>query len=133
MPAQLSLALFVVATLGFANGGPQGVGQGAPPLGADTRSVANDGQARDSRALGMRPARVDLDFRKADLHNVFRLLAKEGRVNIVLGADVSGTVTMTLNNVLVADVFATLLRAHNLVYERIGAIILVRRASAQHR
>lgn len=43
--------------------------------------------------------RVDLSLHQADIHNVLRLFADIGRVNIVCADEVSGTVTMTLRGV----------------------------------
>jgi type IV pilus assembly protein PilQ len=43
--------------------------------------------------------RIDLDFKDADVHNILRLLADVGRVNIVTADDVSGNVTIRMRNV----------------------------------
>jgi type IV pilus assembly protein PilQ len=46
-----------------------------------------------------RGRRIDLDFHNADIHNILRLLAEVGGVNIVTSDDVSGTVTIRMRNV----------------------------------
>jgi type IV pilus assembly protein PilQ len=43
--------------------------------------------------------RIDLDLKDADIHNVLRLLADVGRVNIVTADNVSGSVTIRMRNV----------------------------------
>src|SRR6476469_9073063 len=41
-------------------------------------------------------ARIDLDVKGADIHDVLRLIADVGKVNIVVAGDVSGTITLKL-------------------------------------
>jgi type IV pilus assembly protein PilQ len=43
--------------------------------------------------------RIDLDLKDADIHNVLRLLAEVGQVNIVTSDNVSGAVTIRMRNV----------------------------------
>ncbi|HEY8943132.1 MAG TPA: AMIN domain-containing protein, partial [Polyangiaceae bacterium] len=43
--------------------------------------------------------RIDLDLKDADIHNVLRLLADVGQVNIVTSDNVGGTVTIRMRNV----------------------------------
>ncbi|HYQ47335.1 MAG TPA: type IV pilus secretin PilQ [Polyangiaceae bacterium] len=43
--------------------------------------------------------RIDLDLKDADVHNVLRLLADVGQVNIVTADNVAGTVTIRMRNV----------------------------------
>ncbi len=54
------------------------------------------GQLRGERFAGRR---IDLDLKDADIHNVLRLLADVGRVNVVTADNVSGTVTIRMRNV----------------------------------
>ncbi|MFO0695569.1 MAG: type IV pilus secretin PilQ [Polyangiales bacterium] len=55
------------------------------------------GGARDRRRFSGR--RIDLDFKDADIHNILRLLAEVGGVNVVTSDDVGGTVTIRMRNV----------------------------------
>jgi len=48
---------------------------------------------------GFTGRRIDLDLKDADVHNVLRLLADVGQVNIVTADNVSGTVTIRMRNV----------------------------------
>jgi type IV pilus assembly protein PilQ len=55
------------------------------------------GQAAERRAFNGR--RIDLDLKDADIHNVLRLLADVGQVNIVTADNVTGSVTIRMRNV----------------------------------
>jgi type II secretory pathway component HofQ len=46
-----------------------------------------------------RGTRIDLDVKDADLHDVLRLLADTGRVNLVVSDEVNGKVTLALKQV----------------------------------
>ena len=76
-------------------------------------------------------APVDLDLKGADVHDVFRLLADVGKVNVVVGSEVSGTVTMRLRHVPWDQAMDVIARVRGLVYERDGNVILVRAGSAK--
>ncbi len=69
--------------------------------------------------------RIDLDFKDADIHNVLRLLADTGRVNIVAADNVSGSVTLRMRNVPWDQALDVVLRAKSLGMERRGNIIRV--------
>ena len=68
------------------------------------------GQARD-RYSGRR---IDLDLKDADIHNVLRLLADVGHVNIVTADNVTGTVTIRMRNVPWDQALDVILQAKNL-------------------
>ena len=42
---------------------------------------------------------IDLDLKDADIHNILRMLADVGKVNVVTADDVSGTITIRMRNV----------------------------------
>jgi type IV pilus assembly protein PilQ len=69
--------------------------------------------------------RVDLDFKDADIHNVLRLLADTGRVNIVAADNVAGTVTIRMKNVPWDQALDVVLQAKSLGMDRRGNIIRV--------
>ncbi|MEJ1960381.1 MAG: secretin N-terminal domain-containing protein [Gammaproteobacteria bacterium] len=52
-----------------------------------------------TKRAGFTGRRIDLDLKDADIHNVLRLLAEVGQVNIVTADNVSGTVTIRMRNV----------------------------------
>jgi len=69
--------------------------------------------------------RIDVDLKDADIHNVLRILADAGRVNIVAADNVSGTVTIRLKNVPWDQALDTILQAKKLGMVRKGNIIRV--------
>lgn len=72
-------------------------------------------------------AKVDLDVKSADLHDVLRLLADVGRVNLVVADDVAGTITLRLRQVPWDQALDAVARAKGLDVERDGAVVFVRR------
>lgn len=72
-----------------------------------------------------RGATIDLDVKDADIHDVFRLLAKVGKINIVVPDDVQGKVTLTLKKVPWDQVACTIVAVHKLRLEIDGNVMLV--------
>ena len=74
-----------------------------------SESVRSGGQARNSgsskrgrdRSVKKQagPQKISIDFYKVDLHNVFRLLGKISKKNIVVDEGVKGTLTLALQDV----------------------------------
>ena len=71
------------------------------------------------------PANVTMDFKEADINTVLRLLSLKSGVNIVAGPEVTGTVTVRLENVPWQQALEVVLRTYGYVYERQGNIIRV--------
>ena len=69
--------------------------------------------------------RIDLDFKDADIHNILRLLAEVGGVNIVTGDDVTGSVTIRMVNVPWDQALDVILQAKGLGMVRRGNLIRV--------
>ncbi len=69
--------------------------------------------------------RVDLDFKDADIHNILRLLADVGGVNIVTADDVTGSVTIRMRNVPWDQALDVILQAKGLGMVRRGNLIRV--------
>ncbi len=69
--------------------------------------------------------RIDLDLKDADIHNVFRIVADVGKVNIVAADNVSGNVTIRMRNVPWDQALDTILQAKKLGMVRRGNIIRV--------
>jgi type II secretory pathway component HofQ len=57
---------------------------------------------------------IDIDLKDAELHNVFRLLADVGRVNIVVADDVNGAITLRLRRVPWDQVLDTVVKVKGL-------------------
>ncbi len=69
--------------------------------------------------------RIDLDLKDADVHNVLRLLADVGQVNIVTADNVSGSVTIRMRNVPWDQALDVVLQSKGLGMVRGGNIIRV--------
>jgi type IV pilus assembly protein PilQ len=77
--------------------------------------------------------RIDLDLKDADIHNILRLLADVGHVNIVTADDVSGTVTIRMRNVPWDQALDVVLQAKSLGMVRAGNLIRVAPAAVLNR
>jgi len=102
---------------GEESGGESGAFTSAP-LGQQ-RGAANNGQRRYTGA------RVNLDLKDADVHNVLRILADVGKVNIVTADNVKGDVTLLLRNVPWDQALDVVLQAKGLGMTRQGNMIRV--------
>ncbi len=74
---------------------------------------------------GFTGRRIDLDLKDADVHNVLRLLADVGQVNIVTADNVSGTVTIRMRNVPWDQALDVVLQSKGLGMVRQGNMIRV--------
>jgi type IV pilus assembly protein PilQ len=69
--------------------------------------------------------RIDLDFKDADIHNILRLLAEVGGVNVVTSDDVSGSITIRMRNVPWDQALDVILQAKSLGMVRRANLIRV--------
>jgi len=74
---------------------------------------------------GMSRTQLTIDLRDADIQNVLRLFAKEGGVNIIAGSEVSGNVTLRLDDVPLDQAFLIILQSLGLGFEVRGNVIRV--------
>ena len=96
----------------------------------DGRSGSGDsGRRRGSRNRNGGPRytgrKISIDIKNADIHNILRLLAKEGSVNIITSDDVKGDVTLHLKLVPWDQVLDIVLRSKGLAAVREGNIVRV--------
>jgi len=70
-------------------------------------------------------SKVSLDIKGMDIVDVLKMLATRAGINIVVGKNVTGRVTLFLKDVEIWDVFEIILMANDLAYERKGDIINV--------
>lgn len=68
---------------------------------------------------------ITMDFKEADIETVLRLLSLKSGMNIVAGPEVTGTVTVRLENVPWEEALEVVLRTYGYVYEKKGNIIRV--------
>lgn len=85
--------------------------------------------ARDLCARGVRHrgAAIDLDVQGAGIHDVFRLLADAGHVNLVIPDDVTGTVSLHLVHVAWDAAACAIAGVHHLRIDVQGNILVVAR------
>lgn len=69
--------------------------------------------------------KISLDIKGMDVVDVLKMLASRSGVNIVVGKNVAGRVTLFLKNVAVQDAFELVLLSNELAYEKKGDIINV--------
>ncbi|MDW9243399.1 type IV pilus secretin PilQ family protein [Burkholderia cepacia] len=90
----------------------------APPARMGDAAARQPGDADDAR-------RISLNLQGAGLAAAFDAFARFTGLNIVVGEQVRGTVTLRLNNVRWRDAFDTLLDTHGLAMSRRGNVIWV--------
>ncbi len=93
---------------------------------ADQRELCTKGAIHRGPAL-------DLDVKGADVHDVYRLLADVGRVNIVIADDVNAKITLRLKRVAWQQVACTIAAVHHLQILVDGNVLLIRPRAAESR
>ena len=71
-------------------------------------------------------AAIDLDFKDADVHDVLRLLADVGHVNLVVSDEVTGKVTLHLKRVAWDAAACAIAGVKHLALTIDGNVVLVR-------
>ena len=71
------------------------------------------------------PGKISLDLKGMDIIEVIKMLATKGNLNIILGTDVKGKVTIFLRDVNLMDALDIILIANNLAYDKRGDIIYI--------
>jgi type IV pilus assembly protein PilQ len=107
---------------------------GAAPA-ADTTRPSSDSRGSSPPGSGGRfgnlgkkrytGRRIDLDFKGADIHNILRLLADVGQVNVVVADDVKGDVTIKMRDVPWDQALDVVLRSKGLGSVREGNLLRV--------
>ncbi len=69
--------------------------------------------------------KIALDLKGMDIVEVLKMLSSKGNMNIVVGSDVKGRVTIFLKSINIMDAFEIILIANDLAYEKRGDIIYV--------
>lgn len=91
-------------------------------LGMASGFMYDTGSAANQKYSGKR---ISLDFVNADIHSIFRLISHVSNLNIVTGDDVSGRITVRLENVPWDQALAAVLQAKGLGSQKFGNIIRV--------
>lgn len=97
-----------------------GYGQSSGPI--TQQSVS---QIQQRRRKVYRGRKIDLDLKDADVHNLMRLLADVGGVNIVVPDNVKASITVRLRDVPWDQAMEVILASKGLWYRREGGLIRV--------
>ena len=63
------------------------------------------------------PKTINIQFKNADIKDVLKYLSEEGKIDIVVGQNVKGSVTIFLDDVAVMDALDLILESNDLAYE----------------
>ena len=69
--------------------------------------------------------KISLDFKDADIRSIFRLIADISKFNLIISDDVSGRVTIKLDDVPWDQAFAIILQSKSLWFEKYGNIVRI--------
>lgn len=101
------------------------------PVSADIAAAQVDSVAATPSAEGaglkstQDADKISLDLKGMDVVEVIKMLAAKGNLNVVLGTEVKGRVTIFLKSVSLMDALDIILVANNLAYDKRGDIIYV--------
>ena len=87
--------------------------------------VQDNPQVVQEKVPDAHDSNVSLDFRDADISNVLKILSYKSGVNIVVGPEVTGLVTIQLNDVPWKQALEVVLETYGYAYEQKGNIITV--------
>lgn len=106
------------------------VQQSAPAAGAESRAkpVASDDQPASEKMYSGQ--KISLDFKDADIKNVFRLLAEVSGLNIVVTNDVNRRITVRLVEVPWDQAMDLIITTNGLDKEQIGNVVRISTAGA---
>ena len=95
--------------------------------GAATTPITSQTVAQPANRRVYRGKRIDLNFKDVDVHNVLRLLADIGGVNMVIPDDVQANVSVRLRNVPWDQAMEVILASKGLWYQQRGNLIRIAR------
>jgi type IV pilus assembly protein PilQ len=107
--------------------GSSSAASGAPAAAAPEGRASQGGGSRFATVGKKRYTgrRIDLDFKGADIHNILRLLADVGQVNVIVADDVRGEVTIKMRDVPWDQALDVVLRSKGLGSVREGNLLRV--------
>lgn len=88
------------------------------------------GELEKVQASSYKGAKISLDFKDADLHNIFRLLAEVSNLNIITTDDVKGKITIRMVNVPWDQALDVILTTKNLVKIEEGNVLRITTAES---
>jgi len=93
--------------------------------GAGQAAVASSSAPTEAKAASVNGRQMTIDVQDADIKAVLRLLAEEGKVSIVSGDDVKGTVTLQMKKISWEQALDTILEIKGLGKRQAGNVITV--------
>lgn len=116
----LGFQLLLVHAPGYAEG--DGVIEDVISMPGETQ-MAMPLSASDT-ALG-EIANISLDFKDADIRNVLKVISLKSGINIVPGPEVTGLVSISLDNVLWTEALDAVVKTYGFGYVKKGSIVIV--------
>ncbi|HOG17821.1 MAG: Type IV pilus biogenesis and competence protein PilQ precursor [Syntrophaceae bacterium PtaU1.Bin231] len=92
---------------------------------AGQAAVASSSAPTEAKAASVNGRQMTIDVQDADIKAVLRLLAEEGKVSIVSGDDVKGTVTLQMKKISWEQALDTILEIKGLGKRQAGNVITV--------
>ena len=114
MRSAMRIAMSLVVTVGL-----------AAPARAQTPPPSMAAADRTAEAALETGQRISLDLKGVDILDVLKLLSQKSGLNFVAGRNVSGRVTIFVNDVDVWEAFEIIIGANDLAYERTNGIVTV--------
>lgn len=68
---------------------------------------------------------VSMDFKDADISSVLRILARQARINVIAGPEVTGKVTVSFRDVTIEEALTAILRVHGYTYTKENTVYRV--------
>ncbi len=96
-----------------------------PGYGASSTPINQQTVAQFKKTKTYRGRKIDIDFKDVDIHNLLRLLADVGGVNMVIPDDVRAQVTVRLKGVPWDQALEVILASKDLWYRRVGKLIRI--------
>ncbi|MCX5829106.1 MAG: secretin and TonB N-terminal domain-containing protein [Deltaproteobacteria bacterium] len=122
-PAQVMVSSAPPAPV--SGGAPDGKQQASATAVTDKKAGASLAPGGCPPVEGQTNTCISVDLQDADIRGVLRLLAEQGKINIVAGQEVKGNVTVRMENVPWEQVLATVLEISGLTQKRTGDVISV--------
>ncbi|MGQ9695709.1 MAG: type IV pilus secretin PilQ [Thermodesulfobacteriota bacterium] len=104
--------------------------QAQMPAQAPLYETKPQGELEKVQVSPYKGARISLDFKDADLHNIFRLLAEVSNLNIITTDEVKGKITIRLVNVPWDQALDVILTTKNLVKIEEGNVLRITTAES---
>ncbi len=98
----------------------------APAQEKETSAAAKAAPEKDKSQVGSyKGAKISLDFKDADVHNIFRLIAEVSDLNIITTDDVKGKITIRMVNVPWDQALDVILTTKNLIKIEEGNVLRI--------